>query len=213
MEINSFFNNKPMTWSEFLNFEDSNEGRFEFDGVKPIKLMSATREHQEVLQRIYQEFYEFLKGSKCKAYLAPIAFVYDWVTPEAGGKQKEPDLMITCDENYYKDKYFGIPLFIIEVVSPSNFKEDYETKRNLYERIGVQEYWVVNPYLSEIIKYNLDADSKKYILPLTYKRNDILDAGIFSEFKISLEKVFEGLDIREEDISKFKSKVVEFKIR
>ena len=213
MEGDRLLINEVMSWNEFLIFENTHEGNFEFDGINPIKLMSASREHQDVLQRIYLEFYEFLKGSKCKAYLAPITFVYDWDSPQTGGKQKEPDLMVTCDDNYYKGKYFGVPLIIVEVVSPNNFKDDYETKRNLYERIGVQEYWIVNPYLGEVIKYNLDIDSKKYILPLTYKVKEILDSSIFSELKIRLEGIFENLDLSEEDISKFKSKVVEFKIR
>lgn len=33
----------------------------------------------------WNEFYEFLKGSKCKDYLAPITFVYDWDSPQTGG--------------------------------------------------------------------------------------------------------------------------------
>lgn len=114
--------------------------------------------------------------------------------------------MVTCDDNYYKGKYFGVPLIIVEVVSPNNFRDDYETKRNLYERIGVQEYWIVNPYLGEVIKYDLDIDSKKYILPLTYKVKEILDSSIFSELKVRLESIFENLDLSEEDISKLKLK-------
>ena len=42
---------------------------------------------------------------------------------------------------------------------------------------------------------------------------DTLNPSIFSKFKISLESIFENLDLSEEDIAKFKSKVVEFKIR
>ena len=108
METSRLFINETMTWNEFLIFEEDHEGNFEFDGLNPIKLMSASREHQDVLQRVYQEFHEFLKGSKCKPYLAPITFVYDWDSMQTGGKQKEPDLMVTCDDNYYKGKYFGV---------------------------------------------------------------------------------------------------------
>jgi Uma2 family endonuclease len=39
------------------------------------------------------------------------------------------------------------------VVSPNNFKDDYDAKRNLYERIGVQGYWIVNSYLCKFTKY------------------------------------------------------------
>lgn len=36
-------------------------------------------------------------------------------------------------------------LLAVEVASPSNALYDYQTKRRLYLRAGVEQYWVINP--------------------------------------------------------------------
>ena len=38
-----------------------------------------------------------------------------------------------------------IPLFVAEILSPSTRKKDLTVKKDLYERIGVKEYWIISP--------------------------------------------------------------------
>ena len=49
----------------------------------------------------------------------------------------------------------GVPGLIIEILSPGNPKHDLETKKDLYEKFGVKEYWIVNPATKEVIGYTL----------------------------------------------------------
>lgn len=39
----------------------------------------------------------------------------------------------------------GFPALVVEVLSPSNRSHDLIRKRRDYERLGVQEYWVIDP--------------------------------------------------------------------
>ena len=60
-----------------------------------------------------------------------------------------PDLQIICKENWtdwsdfdYRG-YHGIPKLVVEVYSPSTGFDDVTWKKDIYEAIGISEYWVV----------------------------------------------------------------------
>jgi len=48
-------------------------------------------------------------------------------------------------DNYKIWEEKQVPAIIFEITSPSTQKEDKKTKKDLYERIGVQEYWLFDP--------------------------------------------------------------------
>ncbi|MCU0568900.1 MAG: Uma2 family endonuclease [Oculatellaceae cyanobacterium Prado106] len=50
------------------------------------------------------------------------------------------------------------PQMIVEVASPGkrNQKRDYQSKLAQYQEIGVREYWIVNPPLSQVTIFHLE---------------------------------------------------------
>lgn len=59
----------------------------------------------------------------------------------------EPDLAVVLKErrNIIKSGYVdGPPDVAIEIVSPESVDRDFELKRDLYERSGVREYWIID---------------------------------------------------------------------
>ena len=55
-----------------------------------------------------------------------------------------------------------IPLFVTEILSPSTRKKDLTVKKDLYERIGVEEYWLVSPQEKAVEVYKMNEISQTY---------------------------------------------------
>ena len=135
------------------------------------------RNHNIIASNIYRMFDYYLKGKQCKAYkddthlrLDLIEKITDIKLPDTNKKDKyRPDIMIICDKSTDTiDGIVGAPSLIAEVLSPSTMMYDREIKKNLYALIGVNEYWIVNPFDKSIEIYILK--DGKYILSAIYGR-------------------------------------------
>jgi Uma2 family endonuclease len=58
-----------------------------------------------------------------------------------------------------KGHFHGVPDLVIEILSSSNKDHDLVKKKNLYERFGIKEYWIIDPDTKAIIVYMLDSGS------------------------------------------------------
>ncbi|MEO8109311.1 MAG: Uma2 family endonuclease [Ginsengibacter sp.] len=70
----------------------------------------------------------------------------------------QPDILFIKNENLHKIKsngLFGSPDLIVEVLSPSTSHLDLEEKKLIYERYGVQEYFIVDPNSKSVISFYL----------------------------------------------------------
>lgn len=60
----------------------------------------------------------------------------------------QPDILFISNKNQYvikEDGIHGAPDLIIEILSLGAAKYDLMKKKDVYERSGVKEYWIVNP--------------------------------------------------------------------
>jgi Uma2 family endonuclease len=64
----------------------------------------------------------------------------------------------------------GAPDLVIEILSPGSRRTDEVVKRKLYERIGVCEYWVVDPELDAVKVYR--RESGKFTRTGEYSREE-----------------------------------------
>ncbi len=71
----------------------------------------------------------------------------------------QPDIFIVLTTNSGKieqhGNFTGVPDLIVEVLSPGNPSHDLVKKKALYEKFGVQEYWVVDPETKLALGYSL----------------------------------------------------------
>jgi Uma2 family endonuclease len=61
----------------------------------------------------------------------------------------QPDLLVVLSSRsciFAPAKVQGVPDLLVEILSPSSVDYDRTLKKELYQRSGVREYWIVNPF-------------------------------------------------------------------
>jgi Uma2 family endonuclease len=104
---------------------------------------SPTVAHQYVVGNIFRVLDAFLnKKMRGQLFFAPL----DVVLPS--GDVIQPDVFFLSEDDAKQaindDRVRCAPLFAVEILSPGSITHDTITKRELYERNGVREYWIVD---------------------------------------------------------------------
>jgi Uma2 family endonuclease len=153
-----------LTYEDFLNFPDDGRRHELIDGEHYVSPSPNTR-HQRLVARLFDAIYGHLKVSPDgEVFLAPFDVVisnFDVV---------EPDLVfVAADQSdILTDKHVrGTPALVIEILSPGTRKTDELTKRRLYDRAGVREYWIVDPELDVVKVFRREADGLPRVAELT----------------------------------------------
>ena len=107
-------------------------------------------------------------------------------------------------DNKHKTIY-GVPDMIAEVFSYSTMKRDISVKKDIYERNGVKEYWMIDPWRESIEvyllrggKYELDGQYENWSDDELLRLSDEELAEVKSEipvavldgFKIKIKNIF-----------------------
>ncbi len=177
------------------------EFREELLDGKIVMMSSPSVNHNRTAGNIYHIFRNYLKGKKCEAFS-------DGVDVYLTEKDRViPDGMIVCNKDIIKpDGIHGAPDLVVEVLSPSTAKNDKGYKKDLYEKSGVKEYWIVEPnmrsieaYLLSDGKYELDGFYGLFpnIFGITKKEREEskkeIPVSLYSDFCIPLEEIFQNL--------------------
>jgi Uma2 family endonuclease len=107
--------------------------------------------HQLVLGDIFLEVAMYVKKNKLgQTRVAP----YDVFLSNKNVFQ--PDICFMANENLHKiqaDGLHGTPDLVIELLSPGTSKYDLDEKKDVYERYGVKEYFIVEPATKNVDHY------------------------------------------------------------
>lgn len=86
-----------------------------------------------------------------------LASPLDWFHDDGGVVQ--PDLVVlrrSQIEGQRRLEQPTTPLLVVEILSPSNRAYDLTLKRDLYQRLGVPAYWIVDPVGPSVVVLRLD---------------------------------------------------------
>lgn len=179
--------------------------RYEIINGKTVMMSpSPATNHNKVITNITYLFKSYLRGKRCINFSDGVDVHFD---------EKNiviPDAMIVCRKDIIKgDGIYGTPDLVVEVLSPSTATRDKKTKKALYEKYGVEEYWIVDPAGKSIEVYHLR--NKKMDLDQVYavypdwqwckmteaeKAEAVLTlrVSLYDDFAIDIREIFENVE-------------------
>lgn len=180
---------KQYTYADYLTWELKE--RVELIKGWLYKMSPApSRKHQRVVSIVFNQMFNFLEQKNCHVYTAPFDVR---LVKNKGRKDKQidtivqPDICVICDQTKLDARgCSGSPDLIVEILSPSTGKKDYNEKYFLYEENKVKEYWIINP----------DAESVEIFCLENGNYNSI---GVFSEYDRCVEvssQIFPDLTLK-----------------
>ncbi len=174
------------------------EEKYELINGKEVLLSAASISHLDIQGNLYTILKNYLRGKRCKV-LFEAKVVFDNKT------WFQPDLLVVCDRNKLKrNQVEGAPNFIAEILSFTTQFRDFGIKKDIYEKYGVQEYWIIDPvarnimvYLLQDGKYQLDGIYHKY----TEEEWETLSDREKEEQKLTLKlSLYDDMEIHVKDV-------------
>lgn len=140
--------------------------------------------HQKLVSKLSQSITNYIDSKKGNCEVIPAPFA---VFLNADDKTYvEPDISVICDKNKLNDKGCnGAPDFIIEIVSPSSRRMDYNTKNGKYAEAGVREYWIVDPAKERTTIYRYEEDAA----PTIFAFDQSITVGIYGDLNITISEL------------------------
>jgi len=169
-------------------------GRWEIlDGQVYDMTPAPSRQHQKISGDLFAIIHEQLTGNDCEVYAAP----FDVRLPDSVESADseiitvvQPDIVVVCDLEKLDDRgCIGSPDLVVEILSPATAAKDLKIKRDLYERHGVREYWIVHPVDKIFMVYRLGAEGD-YPKALIFSGADMIDSMALKGVQVKLEDIF-----------------------
>ena len=146
--------------------------------------------HQELVGRLHLTIGAFVEDrpERGRVFLSPFDVVFSF------HDIVEPDLVFVAPDQFEiltAKNIQGTPALVVEILSPSTRKRDREIKRQLYDRSGVREYWLVDPEQDVVTIYRRAVDgSFPQVARLTATALDNVDTPLLQGWSLPVARLF-----------------------
>ena len=114
-----------MSVEEFLAWEERQEIRYEFDGVRPIAMAGGTAAHAAIARNLLFALTGALRGKPCQPYGSDLKISVD-------GSIRYPDAFVVCTPVPPRATVVADPVVVFEVLSASTSSQDAVVKNAEY---------------------------------------------------------------------------------
>ena len=176
---------KPMTLAEFLAWEDRQELRCEFDGLRPIAMAGGTAAHALIQRNLAVALHTRLRGGPCQFVGSDLKFL------TAEGTVRYPDGMVICAPLAPKAKLVENPTIVFEVLSPSTTDTDRIDKAREYEATpSVRRYVMLEQDSAAAVVYWRDGEAWKHEILVAGSSLSLPEVGL----ELPLAELYEGVE-------------------
>jgi Uma2 family endonuclease len=178
-----------LTYDDYVQFPDDGLRHELIDGEHYVT-PTPIRKHQAIATNLVGIIWSYLREHPVgRVFTAPFDVIlsdFDVV---------EPDLLFLTNarlaEITTSPWVKGAPSLVVEIGSPSTRKRDATIKRRLYERVGVDEYWIIDPELDAIDVYRLIDSHYHRTAQLSLEAGDVLTTVLLPGLRLPLSTIFE----------------------
>ncbi|WP_421829347.1 Uma2 family endonuclease [Larkinella sp.] len=179
-----------LTVAEYQNleFDDNDTHLYELIDGELVRRSAPAPKHQRLSRNISFAIHQHITENKLGEVLySPIDVFFD------DYNVLQPDVVFIPKENasiITNNGIEGIPALVVEIISPSSIVRDRVIKKDLYERFGVPEYWLVDPANQEIEIYALEDGRYKVFSAASVVEGELVSKTL-AGFRVDLKRLFE----------------------
>ncbi|HKE85770.1 MAG TPA: Uma2 family endonuclease [Vicinamibacterales bacterium] len=177
-----------LTYDDFVQFPDDGKRHELIDGEHYVTPSPRIR-HQAILGTLHLMIASWLETHPIgRVFLSPTDVVMSNIDIVV------PDLLYlsnaraaaTLTELHVR----GVPELLVEIASPGTRRRDDGIKRRLYERMGVSEYWIVDPEVDRVRVYRRDGETFARGHELSREHGDVLTTQLLPGLEMPLARIF-----------------------
>jgi len=178
-----------LTYQDFLQFPDDGLRHEIIDGEHYVT-PSPNLRHQELVLRLGMSIGLHIEDrpERRRVFVAPFDGVFSF------HDIVEPDVIFVAPDQLdilTAKNIQGTPAMVVEILSASTRKRDQEVKRKLYDRMGVREYWLVDPEQNVVSIYRRDAEGAfPLTTSLSAEGHDTLRTPLLPGWSVDLARLF-----------------------
>jgi len=177
---------KEYTYQDFLDLPDDGR-RYEIIEGDLFASNAPNIDHQFTVMKIAFQLKRFVSEHEL-GYVLTAPFEIHLAEKT---RPVQPDVFFIKKENWPPSRvqfFAGAPDLVVEVLSPSTQRTDQVVKFDLYEKVGVAEYWIVNPKTRSVELFILSAG--EYALVNEYVADEVIESQLLAGLTIVTSSLF-----------------------
>jgi len=181
---------KPMTLAEFLEWEERQQLRYEFDGVGPVAMTGGTYGHSAIQRNLAIAVGGRLRGKPCQFHGSDLKFQV------AEGHVRYPDGMVVCSPVDRTATVVHHPVVVFEVLSPSTTRNDRIVKAREYQATpSVQRYVMLEQDSVNAVVYARSCEAWTHEILVADSMLALPEIGV----ELPLAELYEGVVFEAQD--------------